>query len=185
MAGWFDDEVTGSYCVQFMLEHSKKEQQFRIQLDSRAQHAQEAVMSVKDLKQATKKTQKPRHSGTVLPPRKRSQRDIANPVISAKTRKNYAGSRWDKGRYHTEEKETNFSPRQQRAAGSFLFNAQVSPLKKDQPVTPATPAQPITPATPAQHVLSQSQPTVLPAPQKRRGPKKKKKKKKRAGRGAC
>ena len=29
MAGWFDDEVIGSYYVQFLLKHSKKEEQYR------------------------------------------------------------------------------------------------------------------------------------------------------------
>ena len=169
MAGWFEDPKTGQFNVQYLVEPPASAT-IRVPLPARSRHSLEVTVDQKHLRDAMQEAKMERRSRTVLPPRKRSQRDVANPVISAQTRKYYAGSRWDKGRYKTEEKETSFSPRRQRAAGSFLF--KTSPLKKDQPVTPATPDQP---------VLPQSQPTVtaLPAPQKRRGLKKKKSKKKR------
>ena len=173
MAGWFDDPETGQFKVQYLVEPTEPTP-IRVSLPARSRHSLEVTVNPKHLRDAMQQAKAERRARAVLPPRKRPKRDFANPVVSAQTRKYHAGHKADKKRYKTEEKETNWSPTRQAAAGSFLFAKQPpSPLKKVKPPTPATPAQPM-PPRPMEPAV-----TTLQAPQKRRGPKKKKSKKKR------
>ena len=110
-------------------------------------------------------------------PRARRRKDIADPMISAQTRKGrIAHTTADIPRYNQEQKRgVTYEPEEMAKRGSIY--ATSSPLRKPKTGAKTAPADPVAPATPAQPATSHEPvPTTLPVKTKwQRGRKKKRK----------